>query len=112
MVTSLGSQRNAHQWVMPVTTPGKWSVASFGVFVLAALAFFAAAASGQQGAEIPLDNLWLGIPLIVALFAVTTSMVTGLVAVLGRHDRSAWVILTASISTLVSLFVAASLTLG
>jgi hypothetical protein len=98
--------------VWPETVPGKWSVVSFGIFVLGAIAIFVAAASGQTGGENILDNLWLGIPGVVGLVGATTSMITGLIAVLGRHERSAVVILTATVSTLAFLFVALTLILG
>jgi hypothetical protein len=42
-------------------------VVSFGVFILGAMALFLAAASGQKGGDTILDNLWLGIPGIIAI---------------------------------------------
>ena len=75
-------------------------------------ALFAATASGQRGGETFLDNLWLGIPGIVAFGAALTSMITGLTAVLVRRERGPIVVTTAITSTLVSLFVALSLIFG
>jgi hypothetical protein len=97
---------------MPQTSTGKWSVVSFGVLVLGAAFLFAAAASGEEGGETFLDNLWLGVPGIVAFGGAVTSMITGAIAVLARHERSAAVAVTSVISTLVFLFVALSLMLG
>lgn len=97
---------------MPETLPGKWSVVSFGVFLLGAMVLFMAAASGQEGGEAILDNLWLGMPGIVAIAFATASMITGLIAGLGRRERFATVLVSANASTLVVLFVALALIFG
>lgn len=111
-MSTIGSQRTHPSNVMPQTVPGKWSVVSFAVLLLGAIALFAAAASGQKGGETILDNLWLGIPAIVAMTGATTSMITGLIAVIGRRERVASVVFTATVSTLVFLYVALTLILG
>jgi hypothetical protein len=97
---------------MPESVPGKWSVASFLVLVVGAIALFAAAASGETGGESILDNLWLGVPGIVALAGAITSMITGFVAVIRRHDRVVTVVLAAGVSTLVVMFVLLSVLFG
>ncbi len=109
MVGSHGTHRAG---VMPESVPGKWSVASFLVLVVAAIALFAAAASGETGGESILDNLWLGVPGIVGLAGAITSMVTGFVAVIRRHDRVVSVLFAASVSTLVFTFVLLSVLFG
>lgn len=96
----------------PLTGPGKWTVVSFGVVVLGALVFFIAAAAGQKGGEKLVDNLWLGIPGIVAFGGAIVSAVTGWIAVLGRHNRTTGVVVATATSTVVSLFVALSLIFG
>jgi len=83
-MTTAGSPRAQQRRMMPDTLPGRWSVVAFGVFILGAMALFLAAASGQTGGDTILDNLWLGIPGIIAIAAATTSMITGLIAVLAR----------------------------
>jgi hypothetical protein len=111
-MSTISSQGTRQAKVWPETVPGKWSVVSFGIFLLGAVALLAAATSGQTGGENLLDNLWLGIPGIVGLVGATTSMISGLVAVLGRRERATVVVLTATASTVVFLFVALSLILG
>jgi hypothetical protein len=87
-------------------------VASFLVLVVGAIALFVAAASGETGGESILDNLWLGVPGLVSLGGAITSMITGFVAVIRRHDRVISVVLAASVSTLVFLFVLLSVLFG
>jgi hypothetical protein len=111
-MSTISSQGTRQARVWPETVPGKWSVVSFGIFLLGAIALFAAAVSGQTGGENLLDNLWLGIPGIVGLIGATVSMISGLIAVLWRRERSTVVVLTATASTLTFLFVALTLTLG
>ncbi|HEY7703259.1 MAG TPA: hypothetical protein VID03_00335 [Acidimicrobiia bacterium] len=109
MVGSHGAYRAG---VIPESLPGKLSVASFLVLVVGALALFAAAAIGETGGESILDNLWLGVPGIVGLAGALTSMITGLVAVIRRHDRVVSVVVAASVSTLVFVFVLLSVLFG
>jgi hypothetical protein len=97
---------------MPQSVPGKWSVASFLVLVVGAIALFVAAASGQTGGETILDNMWLGVPGIVGLAGAITSMITGFVAVIRRHDRVVSVVFAATASTLVFIFVLLSVLFG
>jgi hypothetical protein len=97
---------------MPESVPGKWSVASFLVLVAGATALFAAAAGGQTGGESILDNLWLGVPGIVGLAGAITSMITGFVAMIRRHDRVTSVVFATTASTLVFLFVALTVLFG
>jgi hypothetical protein len=85
---------------------------SFGVFLLGAVALFAAAVSGQTGGETLFDNPWLGFPGALGLVGAITSMVSGLVALFGRRERSVIVVLAATVSTMAFLFVALSLLLG
>ena len=96
----------------PRATLGKWSVGSFGVFLLGAVALFAAAATGQTGGETLLNNLWLGIPGLVGLLGATSSMISGLTAVVGRGERCAAVVLTTAVSTLAFAFVTLTVILG
>jgi hypothetical protein len=111
-MTTAGSPRAQRRRMMPDTLPGRWSVVAFGVFILGAMALFLAAASGQTGGDTILDNLWLGIPGIIAIAAATTSMITGLIAVLARGERFASVLVSVTVSTLVVLYVALELILG
>jgi hypothetical protein len=111
-MTTAGSPRADQRQMMPDTLPGKWSVVAFGVFILGAMALFLAAAIGQTGGDSILDNLWLGIPGMVAIAATTTSMITGLIAVFARRERFAPVLVSATVSSLVVLYVALTLILG
>ena len=88
-MTTAGSPTADQRKMMPDTLPGRWSVVAFGVFILGAISLFLAAAIGQTGGDSFLDNLWLGIPGIVAIAAATTSMITGLIAVFARRERFA-----------------------
>ena len=98
--------------IWPRTVAGWWSVAFSAVFLLGAVALFAAAASGQTGGEAILDNLWLGIPGIVGLAGAAASAITGLVAMIGRHERSAAVVTTTTVSAAALVFVALSVLFG
>ena len=98
--------------MMPDILPGRWSVVAFGVLVVSAVALFLAAASGQTGGDTILDNLWLGIPGIVAIAAAMTSMITGLIAVFARRERFTPVLVSATVSSLAVLYVALTLFLG
>ena len=111
-MTTAGSPRAHQRKMIPDTLPGKWSVVAFGVFILGAMALFLAAATGQTGGDTILDNLWLGIPGMVAIAAATTSMITGLIAVLARRERLASVSVSAIVSSLVVFYVALTLILG
>lgn len=111
-MSTIRSRRALATNTWPQTIPGKWSVATFGIFLLGAVGLFVAAATGQTGGEAILDNLWLGIPALVGLMGATSSMITGLTAVVSRRERSAVVLLTATVSTLALIFVALTVTLG
>jgi hypothetical protein len=111
-VASVGSPGPTTSSWMPQTALGRSSVVSFGVLVLGAVALFVAAASGQVGGRTVFDNLWLGVPGMIAFGGATTSMITGLIAVFGRHENHRSVVVAAVLSTLVFLFVVLSLIFG
>jgi hypothetical protein len=97
---------------MPETVAGKWAVVSFGVLLLGAIGLFAAAASGEKGGEAILDDLWLGIPALVGLVGATSSLISGLIAVIGQREQCASVLVAAVASTLTFLFVALTVISG
>ncbi len=111
-MSTIGSRGTHQREVMPHTASGRWSVASFVVLLLGATVLFAAATSGQTGGEAIFDNLWLGIPGILGLVGATISMITGLIAVIRRHERAITVVFAVIVSTLVFMFVALSVLLG
>ena len=73
---------------------------------MGATALFLAAASGQKGGETIFDNLWLGVPAMIALTGAVVSMITGLVAVIGRRERNASVLVSTTVSAVVVLSIA------
>jgi hypothetical protein len=111
-MSTIGSHRTHQSKMMPETVAGKWSVVSFGVLYLGAMGLFAAAASGETGGETILDNLWLGIPALVGLVGAINSMISGLIAVIGRREQGASVFIATAASTLIVLFVALTLIFG
>ena len=98
--------------LMPGTVPGTWSVRAFGVLILGAVAFFGAAVSGQEGGDKLFDNIWLAIPAMVAAAGAAVAMMAGWIAVLGRRERSASVIIVTLASMLVVVFVVLELISG
>jgi hypothetical protein len=111
-MSMVGSHGTHKARVIPESVPGKWSVASFFVVVVGAIALFAAAAIGETGGESILDNLWLGVPGIVGLAGAITSMIPGFVAVIRRDDRVVTVVFAATVSTLVFMFVLLTVLFG
>jgi hypothetical protein len=105
-MTTVGSSGAQRRRFMPETLSGKSSVVSFGGFLTGATALFLAAAGGQKGGETIFDNLWLGVPGIIALTGAIVSMITGLVALIGRRERYASVLVGTTISAVVVLFIA------
>jgi hypothetical protein len=101
-VTTVGSPGAQRRNFAPETLSGKWSVVFFGGFLVGTTALFLAAASGQTGGETIFDNLWLGVPGMVAVTGAVVSMITGLVAVIGR-ERNASVIVSTTVSAVVVL---------
>jgi hypothetical protein len=99
-VTTVGSPGAQRRNFMPETLSGKSSMVSFGGFLMGATALFLAAASGQKGGETIFENLWLGVPAIIARTGAVVSMITGLVAVFGR-ERNASVLVSTIVSSVV-----------
>ena len=97
---------------MPKTLWGKSSVVSFGILLLGATALVLSAASGQKGGETILDNLSLGVPGMIGLTGAVGSMITGFVAVIGRHERNTSLIVSTSMSTVVVLSIALEFSFG
>lgn len=111
-MTTVGSSGARRRNFMPETLAGKSSVISFGGFLIGDTALFLAAASGQKGGETIFDNLWLGAPGMIALAGAVVSMITGLVAVMGRRERNAAVLVSTTVSAAVVLFIALEFILG
>lgn len=88
----------------PSTGWGRWTIGFVAAFVLLAGAFFAAMVSGQRGGATLLDNLWLSIPLLSAASCAILSLITGLVAVIVRRERSVFVFGAMAFVALVAFF--------
>ena len=56
-MSTIRSRRAPATKTGPQTIPGKWSVATFGIFLLGAVGLIIAAANGQTGGKEILDNL-------------------------------------------------------
>jgi hypothetical protein len=85
-------------------------VAVFGLFVVGLVTLMGAAASGQEGGDTLLDNLWLGIPGVVAGASALASLVLGAIAVIKSRERSVATLVAVVISAIVAFFLVGEFT--
>lgn len=90
---------------MPKTPLGKLSVGLILAFAAWFGLFQILVASGQEGGEGPLDNLWLTIPILLAAGCAFASAATGITGILKARERSPFVFISSLIGVLVSLLV-------
>jgi hypothetical protein len=90
--------------ISPKTPSGKWSTGFIVAFVVFLVAFPILVASGQRGGETFFDNLVLTIPILLAGASGVLALFTGLIAVIGKRERSILVFLAVLIGLLVLLF--------
>lgn len=88
----------------PTTPLGRWSVALFGLFALAFVTLIGVAASGQEGGDTLFDNLWLGIPGVVAGASALASLVLGAIAMIKSRERSVATLVAVLLSAIVAFF--------
>jgi hypothetical protein len=88
----------------PTTWWGRLAIGFTGAFVVFTAVFFGAVISGQKGGETFTDNLWLFVPGLSGTLCAALGLVTGLVGVIARKERSLFVFLTIAITGLVALF--------
>ncbi len=92
--------------VISTTTQGKlasWFLLSFFLFFVSVQLIVA---SGEKGGETFLDNLWISIPMFLAILSGIASFFTGLFSVIKSGERSLIVFLGILIGCLLILFIA------
>lgn len=94
---------------MPKSKLGKWSVGCLGLFVLFLLIGNIVVASGQEGGETFVDNLYISIPMTLAGLSGIAAFVTGLVSIIKSRERSPLVYVATVIGLLLIIFLAGEL---
>jgi len=91
--------------ILPKTILGKWSVGLAISFILffALLAIFAA--TGQEGGNTFLSNLFLAIPGTLAVVSAVATFFTGIVSVIFMKERAVFVFVAMIIGLLVIVFI-------
>ena len=90
--------------LVPTTRPGRWSLISFAAFGTFLTFFVLAVRSGQRGGDEFFDNLWLTVPFLAAYAAAVAGFVLGVVAIVGRGERSVSVVVVSVVGLLVTAF--------
>lgn len=90
---------------MPRTKLGKWSLSLIGAFFVSVLVFLIFIADGQRGGQGFFDNLYLAITGLLAGACGIASFVVGLIAIIRRHERSAFVFIAVFIGALITLWI-------
>lgn len=81
-----------HQYLIPYSKLGKWSIVFIILFGLSLIAFYLLVDSGQRGREGGFfGNLWLATPLTLAAIFGIASFVVGLFAVIKQKELSIFV---------------------
>lgn len=88
----------------PTTWWGRLAIGFIAGFLAFIAFFFGAAISGQTGGQTFTDNLWLFIPGLAGTVCAALSLVTGLVGVIARKERSLLVFVSIALMALVALF--------
>lgn len=70
----------------------------------------AASATGQKGGETIFDNLWLGIPGVVAGASALASLVTGTIAMVKSRERSVATVVAVLVTAVVTFFLVGEFT--
>lgn len=91
---------------MPKTKIGKWTVGFLALFFVSFATLMIMAATGQQGGDTFMDNLYLGIPGILAAISAITAFITGVISIFKYKDRSIAVIVAAVLGFIVLFFLA------
>lgn len=92
-----------HLW--PTTAWGRSAVGFAAAFVVLMAAFLILVASGQRGGATLSSNLTLAIPGLLAAASGVVALVTGLIGIFFRHERSMLAFVATVIGALVTVFV-------
>lgn len=102
---------NRSPWGLPSSSPGRWSLGLAALFWLCMAVFYGLVAAGV--AERGNDTFAQEWPLFISIGAAGAcgigSAVTGVVALLAKHERSVLVALATLLGALVTFFVLAEL---
>ena len=90
----------------PTTRTGRWSVALFGlqVIALAVLVAVAAAHAGEWEAESFFDPLFPAVLLLVSAVSAIAAAVFGITGIVRQHERSTAVIMATALAGLMCFF--------
>lgn len=104
-MTVHGVHRTGGSGLVPRSTPGRWSVGLFVVFVAAIVVFFVIAIAGSNtwGPEWT-SNAEATIPLLIAAAAAVGSLVVGVVAIVKSDDRSMLVTTATIVAGMVTVY--------
>lgn len=93
-------------WYLPSTPLGRWSVALFGLFVIAFVLFLAAAiaSAGEWEEESFFDPLIPAILLLVGATSAVAAAAVGIAGIVRQHERSVAVIVVTALSASASFF--------
>ena len=98
-------QSQFRRLIVPVTTVGRWCLASFSVGIIGFVVMVVVVGSGQEGGETFTDNWWISGPALVAALGIVGAFATGLFAIVRQRERAALVILATVIGALVTWFI-------
>jgi hypothetical protein len=91
--------------LVPATTCGRLSLASFAVGVFGFIAMVVSVGSGQEGGDTFTDNWWISGPALVAGLGVVGAFATGLFAITRKRERAVAVFVVTAIGAIVTLFI-------
>ncbi len=94
---------------MPSTRTGRYALGFMMGFVFFHITAMLIVASGQRGGDTLFDNLWISVPVILAVLSTLAALVTSGIALL-RDGETGWMVrLTGGISLLMIAFLLAVL---
>ncbi len=94
---------------VPQTNFGKWTLWSMMAQILSFAIFFLFVLFGEKGGATFFSNLKLSIPFLIAFFMAIVTAFLGVVAISKKKERSASVVFSVVVSTLVSMWILAEL---
>ncbi len=91
--------------ILPKTPIGKWSTGLIAAFIVFFVLFQLLVLSGQRGGDTFFSNPLLTIPVLLAATCGIFALVTGLIGVIGKKERSIIVFLTVLLGFFILAFV-------